>query len=173
MSYIVLFHWQPFKAIIYFSVWFLIRIWLFFIPLSSHQSHREDFAFLNSWIWFSNSSFSHGILNNEHKYEHKYQQIKLHSVFKMFLCLFWWIWGNNSQQFIKYIVTILRQVVIRQLRQIVLYPALAGSFSVATSRQSVTLNKMWWNLQSRIAFFETNSLGTVYAHSAFINFLSE
>jgi hypothetical protein len=113
MSYIVLFHWQPFKAIIYFSVWFLTRIWLFFIPLSSHQSHREDIAFLNSWLWFSNSSFSHGILNNKPKYEHKYQQIKLHSVFKMFLCLFWWIWGNYSQQFIEYLVTMLRQVVIR------------------------------------------------------------
>ena len=88
MSYIVLFHWQPLKAIIYFSVW-STWIWLFFIPFSNYQSHREDIAFLNSWLWFSNSSFSHGILINEHKYEHKYQQIKLHSVFKMFLCLFW------------------------------------------------------------------------------------
>ncbi len=78
MSYIVLFNWQPFKAIIYFSVWSLTRIWLFFIAISIHQSHREDISFLNSWLWFSNSSFSHRILNNEHKYEHKYQQIKLH-----------------------------------------------------------------------------------------------
>jgi hypothetical protein len=60
MSYIVLFHWQPLKAIIYFSVW-STWIWLFFIPFSNYQSHREDIAFLNSWLWFSNSSFSHGI----------------------------------------------------------------------------------------------------------------
>ncbi len=65
MSYIILFHWQPFKAIIYFSQLTFSLTWIYFLSFFFLATNliKRTLYFSISNFWLSNFNFSHLISN--------------------------------------------------------------------------------------------------------------